>query len=128
MKAEYKIALVSPLGDGYSALSNMNVVSRVDDTAAGTRTTNFAVSRPMSTYLAVFIVSDFVAVSDVVRTNGVGENFILSVYSTPHQVGKLGFALETGVKVTEFYLDYFRIEYPLPKLGRWLNFDEKCAD
>jgi glutamyl aminopeptidase len=118
MKAQFKIALVSPLGDGYLALSNMNEESRVEDVTAGTMTTHFHVSEPMSTYLAVFIVSDFKGKSRRVNANNVGSDFDLTVYSTPHQVDKLDFALETGVQVTEFYLDYFQIAYPLPKLGR----------
>jgi aminopeptidase N len=71
----------------------------------------------------VFIVADFLSVSTLIQTNGVGAPFILSVYSTPHQVSKLDFALQTGKGVTEFYLNYFQIPYPLPKLGKHMYYN-----
>lgn len=71
----------------------------------------------MSTYLACFIVSDFRSIEETVNAGGIGNNFPLRAFATPAQVSKLEFALETAKTVTEFYIQYFKEEYPLPKLG-----------
>ncbi len=71
----------------------------------------------MSTYLACFIVSDFAHKSAIVN----GSTIEMRVFATPAQLNKVDFALETGTKITEFYIDYFGVDYPLPKLG---NFDD----
>lgn len=75
----------------------------------------------MSTYLSCFIVSDFGSISETVNTNGIGDNFEMRVFATPAQIDKAKFALETGVAITEYYIDYFQIAYPLPKLGKYPN-------
>ncbi|PSN55624.1 hypothetical protein C0J52_04058 [Blattella germanica] len=41
---------------------------------------------------------------------------LCTVYSTPGQIQKTKYALDVGVKITEFYIEYFGIPYPLPKL------------
>lgn len=70
----------------------------------------------MSTYLACFIVSDFVAVTR--KANGLeGRTFPISVYTTKAQKEKGSFALDVGVKIIEYYINLFKIDYPLPKLG-----------
>jgi glutamyl aminopeptidase len=115
MKAKFKISLISPSDDGYHALSNMDIEGTQSGPSPGLTQYNFKESVPMSTYLAVFIVSDFVSVS--VDTNvTIGQPFKLSVYSTPDQINKTEFALQTSKDVIEYYVDYFQIEYPLPKL------------
>lgn len=76
----------------------------------------FATSVPMSTYLACIIVSDFDSESSTVRANGIGSDFTMRVFATPHQLNKVTYALQFGVAVTEYYIKYFNVEYPLPKL------------
>ena len=116
MKAKYKISLVSPAGDGYHALSNMNV-EEVQDYGEGLKKYIFAESVPMSTYLTVFIVSDFQRKNETVNVGSqIGSPFELSVYSTPAQVNKTDYALKTAKKIIEHYIQYFNIPYPLPKL------------
>lgn len=67
----------------------------------------------MSTYLVCFIVSDFQK-----KEKTIGDRDIsMSVYAPPNQMNKIDFALDTGVSITDFYIDYFGIDYPLPKLG-----------
>jgi aminopeptidase N len=39
------------------------------------------------------------------------------VFSRPDQIEKTSYALETAIKVLEFYENYFGIDYPLEKLG-----------
>lgn len=70
----------------------------------------------MSTYLTVFIVADFLYKEVEVDTKGIGHPFKLRVFSSPPQVDKLSFALDTSKKVIEYYIQYFGIPYPLPKL------------
>ncbi|XP_031783197.1 glutamyl aminopeptidase isoform X1 [Nasonia vitripennis] len=115
-KAEFVIKLVHPTGNCYSALSNMNVRStEVDEPAPGLTTVTFAKSVPMSTYLACFVVSDFVAVTR--NAKGMKERtFPISVYTTRAQKEKATFALDIGVQIIEYYIKLFDIDYPLPKL------------
>lgn len=115
MKAKYKISLISPNNDGYHALSNMNV-EKIENYTDGLQKYIFAESVPMSTYLAVFIVSDFAAKTVEINSSVDNTTFDLSVYATPGQINKTDFALSTSKSVIEFYIDYFQIPYPLPKL------------
>ncbi|XP_076673132.1 aminopeptidase A isoform X7 [Andrena cerasifolii] len=115
-KAEFTVKLVHPTGDCYSALSNMNVEStQVNDPSPGLTTVTFAKSVPMSTYLTCFIVSDFVAVTNMAKGLN-GRKFPVSVYTTRAQKEKGSFALDIGVKIIEYYINLFGIDYPLPKL------------
>ncbi|KAM7362149.1 glutamyl aminopeptidase-like [Cochliomyia hominivorax] len=113
MKAQFNVTLVRPTGDGYHSLSNMNEESSL---FLGQNTeVYFASSVPMSTYLTCFIVSDFdykkVTISAVY-----GEDFELRIFATKHQLDKTNFALTTAKAFTEYYIRYFKVEYPLPKL------------
>lgn len=115
MKAKFKISLVRPLE--YSALSNMDILSTEEDQATKTAVVHFNTSVPMSTYLACFIVSDFKSKNETVRAQpGIGEDIPLRVFATAGQIDKVDFALDTGKKMTEYYIRYFKIGYPLPKL------------
>lgn len=115
MKAEFKVSLVRP--NSYSALSNMDQIDE-EPNPKNKQTTivHFNTSVPMSTYLACFIVSDFQSKNETVKSNGVGEDVLLRVFATAAQLDKVDFALDTGKKMTEYYIQYFKIGYPLPKL------------
>lgn len=115
MKAPFKISLISPDTDGYHALSNMDQEGEPEPFGDGLVKVNFRESVPMSTYLTVFIVSDFENVSRTIVPE-FGDPFLLRCFSTPAQVKKLDFALQTSVDVIQFYISYFKIAYPLPKL------------
>lgn len=71
----------------------------------------------MSTYLACFIISDFAYQSATVNGGKNASNFEMRAYATKQQLNKVSYALSTGVTLTEFYINYFGIPYPLPKLG-----------
>ncbi|KAH8335428.1 hypothetical protein KR074_001621 [Drosophila pseudoananassae] len=114
LKAEFTITLVHPSDGNYHALSNMNVESTVNQGAY--QEVTFAKSVPMSTYLACFIVSDFTSKEVEIDTKGIGETFTMGVYATPEQINKVDFATAVGKGVIEYYIDYFQIAYPLPKL------------
>ncbi|XP_063244276.1 glutamyl aminopeptidase-like isoform X1 [Bacillus rossius redtenbacheri] len=111
-KSTFNVSLVRP-SSGYSALSNMDQVGEVEDSPGpGLTTVQFRTSVPMVTYLTCFIVSDF----QRLPPTQVSQGFPFSVYSTPAQVGKTRFAQGLGSQVTEYYIKYFGIPYPLPKL------------
>lgn len=72
----------------------------------------------MSTYLACFIVSDFMADTRMAK-NLNGKEFPVRLYSARvHAKGKGYLAVETGVKAIEYYTKLFEMDYPLPKLGK----------
>ncbi|XP_062563001.1 glutamyl aminopeptidase isoform X2 [Armigeres subalbatus] len=118
LKATYSIRVVHPNTNGYHALSNMDANSTLVDTpSTGFSTTVFNPSVPMSTYLVVFIVSDFeYELVNVVPS--LGSSFDLRVFATPYHTNALNvrFARDTAEKIIKHYIEYFNIEYPLPKL------------
>lgn len=93
----------------HQALSNMPIVKSVSITDSLIEE-HFKVSVKMSTYLVAFIVSDFKSISKMTR-RGVK----VSVYTAPDKINQADYALDAAVKLLEFYEDYFRIPYQLPK-------------
>lgn len=43
----------------------------------------------------------------------------VSIYTAPDKWSQMHYALETSMKLLDFYENYFDINYPLPKLGRF---------
>lgn len=78
----------------------------------------FMESVPMSTYLSCFIVCDFEYKELEVNADEFGDNFPFRVYATEKQLDNVDFPLRVGVDVTEYYIKYFKLSYPLPKLGK----------
>uniref|UniRef100_A0A1B0AGP0 glutamyl aminopeptidase n=1 Tax=Glossina pallidipes TaxID=7398 RepID=A0A1B0AGP0_GLOPL len=116
MKARFSVTLIRPTDDNYHALSNMNVLEEIPFDAHFTET-KFAESVPMSTYLVCFIISDFAHQTKLVRGMLDGaKDFEMRVFATANQVNKVEYALNVGVGITEYYIEYFNISYPLPKL------------
>ncbi|XP_026354365.1 endoplasmic reticulum aminopeptidase 1 isoform X4 [Ursus arctos] len=91
------------------AISNMPLVKSVT-VAEGLLEDHFAVTVKMSTYLVAFIISDFKSISKMTKS-GVK----VSIYAVPDKIHQADYALDTAVTLLEFYEDYFRIPYPLPK-------------
>ncbi|KAH8382119.1 hypothetical protein KR009_002030 [Drosophila setifemur] len=113
LKATFAITVVHPTGS-YHAVSNMQEASA---TNVGDYTeTLFETSVSMSTYLVCIIVSDFASKSTTVQANGIGEDFTMEAFATSHQIDKVDFALEFAAAVTEYYIQYYQVAYPLPKL------------
>lgn len=69
----------------------------------------------MSTYLACFIVCDFQLLEPVKADQG----FPLTVYARRGQSENMKYAQFVGLKSINFYVKYFGIKYPLPKLGTY---------
>ncbi|KYN43680.1 Glutamyl aminopeptidase [Trachymyrmex septentrionalis] len=117
LKAEFSIKLVYPMDDGYHALSNMNVKStEIHTPERNLATVTFAKTVRMSTYLVAFIISDFVGTSKMAKGLN-GREFPVNVYTTRLQSKeKRNFAVDIGVKAIEYFINLFKIDYPLPKL------------
>ncbi|XP_038214671.1 glutamyl aminopeptidase-like isoform X1 [Zerene cesonia] len=113
-KATYDIMLVKPID--YVALSNMNEISRTLDPKTEMEEVTFATSVPMSTYLACFVVCNFDFKETTINANGIGKNFTLRSFAQKDQTHKIDFAQDIGKRVTEFYIQYYKVPFPLPKL------------
>jgi aminopeptidase N len=106
-KATFNISITAP--SEFHALSNMpQIKNHLTNQAT---TTEFQQTKPMSTYLVAFIISDFQSIS-----SKTAQGVHVAVYTRPgfSSLGK--YALETAVKCLEFYDKIFNISYPLPKL------------
>ncbi|CAL7935732.1 unnamed protein product [Xylocopa violacea] len=66
-------------------------------------------SVPMSTYLVAFIVSDF----EVLKSES-GRNF--RVWARSEAIEQARYTLDIGPRILEYYEDYFKIKFPLPKM------------
>ncbi|XP_036166331.1 leucyl-cystinyl aminopeptidase isoform X3 [Myotis myotis] len=106
-KATYTVKIVRE--ENYTALSNMPKKSSVT-MKDGLVQDEFFESVKMSTYLVAFIVGEMKNLSQDV--NGT----LVSIYSIPEKIGQVHHALETTVKLLEFFQNYFEIQYSLKKL------------
>ena len=79
----------------------------------------------MSSYLLAFIVGDFEYIEQKYTPtplafghspSGRGRSVRVRVYTTPGKIHQARFALDTTVKMLEFYEEYFDIVYPLDTL------------
>ncbi|XP_067944536.1 glutamyl aminopeptidase-like [Watersipora subatra] len=108
LKAPFTTTLIHQ--QGYTALSNMPVQStriRSDQL----QETKFEKSVPMSTYLACFIVCKCKSQQMLLKSNKT-----FSVYAVEGMEDQVEYALEIGVNVTDYFEDYFGLDYPLPKM------------
>lgn len=65
-------------------------------------------SVPMSTYLVAFIVSDF----EVLKS----ESGNFRVWARRDAIKQARYTLDIGPKILEYYEEYFKIKFPLPKM------------
>ncbi|MBI4101287.1 M1 family metallopeptidase [Candidatus Microgenomates bacterium] len=106
-KATFELTVIAP--------KNLTVLSNTppaDEIIEGSRRrVRFQTTPVMSTYLLALVIGqiDFIATK---TKSGVR----VRAYATPNNIKHLKFALQTTAKVLEFFEDYFRIPYPLPKL------------
>ncbi|KAH8358636.1 hypothetical protein KR093_001495, partial [Drosophila rubida] len=114
MKATFNISVLHPNKASYNAISNMNIIK--SENFGKNTLTSFGNSDPMSTYLVCIIVSDFGSLGGIVKANGKGKDFTMKVYAPTYQLSKVQFALDFGTAVTQHFIQYFKIAYPLPKL------------
>lgn len=108
VKAIFSVTLV--VDSHLTALSNMPELS-VTHLKGGQKRVVFEATPKMSTYLLAWAVGSFDFVQGVTN-NGV----LVRVFSPPGRAAQGNFALNMGKKSLDFYDDYFKIPYPLPKL------------
>ena len=88
--------------------------SEADKPSAGLTTVHFQKSVKMVTYLACFIVCDF----EERIGETVNNKIPFRVISRPDQIKSTEYPLDVGIKVTDYYEDYFGLRYALPKQGK----------
>jgi len=73
----------------------------------------------MSTYLVAYVISNF----DSIKGNS-SNNISIEVSARPEaiQSNTGDFALEETIKIIDFFIEYFNVSYPLPKLSIIFSF------
>ncbi|CAG5041327.1 unnamed protein product [Parnassius apollo] len=105
LKARFVISIARP--NDMTSVSNMNIVRRQKhDSLKNYTWDHYAESLPMSTYLVAFAVTDFGNMSD--------NNF--SVWARKEALPSAAYALDIGPKILKFLEEYYKIEFPLPKI------------
>jgi puromycin-sensitive aminopeptidase len=92
-----------------TAISNMPAAEMKE--SGSKKIIRFARTPVMSTYLLAFFVGDFEFVERSAESG-----VLVRVVTTPGKREQGRFALDTAVKILDFYDSYFGIPYPLPKL------------
>lgn len=105
-RARFRLTATVPAS--FSAISNMPVES--ETTVSGGKEVRFAETPPMSTYLMVFCAGEF----DSIFTETAGVK--IGVITTKGKAETGRYALESAVKVLNYFNEYFGEKYPLPKL------------
>ncbi|XP_039629261.1 endoplasmic reticulum aminopeptidase 1-like [Polypterus senegalus] len=108
MKALFSVTVVHSQQN--YAISNMPMRTSLLR-ADGLVEDRFLHSLKMSSYLVAFVVSDFTSRS-AMSTRGVK----VSVFAPGEQISQTEHALHIGVKILEFFEEYFQIPYPISKL------------
>ncbi|CAI2724062.1 unnamed protein product [Schistosoma spindalis] len=107
-KAKFKVNIVRD--ENFHSLSNMNLES-TEVLYDNWRVDRYNTSVKMSTYLLAFVVSQF---SNIQRTDNRGRNF--TVWARPDKIRSAEYALDIGIKLLEYFENYFGIPYSLPKM------------
>ncbi len=108
LKARFRITLVIPAD--LVAISNMEV-ERETREKPGLKAVRFSETPVMSTYVLAFVVGDIRSIQQ-----RAGDGTLVRVWATPGAEAQGQFALETSVKLLDYFNDYFGIPYPLDKL------------
>lgn len=105
-KATFDLALTTPKGE--TVLANTPI--KTQQTNGNDTWTAFETTPKMSTYLLAFAYGEL-GFLEAKTKNGAA----VRTYATPDNVKHTQFALDVAVKTLDFYNDYFKIPYPLPK-------------
>nr|XP_033323078.1 uncharacterized protein LOC117218638 [Megalopta genalis] len=94
-----------------SVISNMPVLNTIDD--GGMKVTSFESTKPMSTYLVAFVVSDY-----VYRTHDMDDNF--KIYTKPASIDRTKYSVDFSVKAMEQLNNVTGIKYSefIPKIDQ----------
>jgi len=107
LKANFNVTFNVP--KKLTVVSNMPI--KEEKVKGNTKTVIFEESPIMSTYLLAFIIGELEYLETKTK-----DNVRVRVYTTPGKKHQGEFALDTAVKILDFYNSYFGIPYPLPKL------------
>ncbi len=108
IKATFQVDLIVPAG--FSAISN-TLESAPEPLDDGWQRIRFPTTPIMSTYLLAFIVGEMESI-EARSANGT----LARVWTTVGQSELGRFALETSVRLLDYYNNYFGVDYPLEKL------------
>jgi aminopeptidase N len=110
-RARFQLSAVVP--ENWLAVSNMPVESESKiDMPPASKEVRFAATPSMSSYLNVFCAGEF----DLIETQANGVQVRVITTKGKSEWGR--YALESSVKLLEYYNDYFGVPYPLPKLDQ----------
>lgn len=108
IKAKFAVTLI--VEKHLCAISNMPEIS-CEHVAGGKKKLIFQESPQMSTYLLAWAIGEFDFVQASTK-NGI----VIRVFSPPGRAEQGRFALDCGVRALDFYDEFFKVPYPLPKL------------
>ncbi|XP_014220654.1 aminopeptidase N [Trichogramma pretiosum] len=111
LKATFQISIARP--KNMTAISNMPKEKQTDqvDGLPEYVWDHFERSVPMSTYLVAFIVSDF----QVSKSQSPGGTNV-SVWARKEAIQQADYSLKIGPQILNYFEDYFKIKFPLPKI------------
>ncbi|QQG39157.1 MAG: M1 family metallopeptidase [Candidatus Woesearchaeota archaeon] len=107
LKATFDVSLIIP--KKLEAVSNMPIKNEL--ITNNTKKISFKTTPLMSTYLLAFSVGEF----ELIKTR-TKQGTLIRVITTPGKKHQGKFALNLAKEIVEFYNNYFKIKYPLPKL------------
>ncbi|XP_047472166.1 aminopeptidase N-like [Penaeus chinensis] len=109
LKATFEIQLARE--SWMTTLSNMPIAETVPIVGQeGWVWDRYEKSVPMSTYLVVFVVSDFVQINSTVN------DVAFRVWARREAIDQAEYAMEVGPKILSFFEEYFDLPFPLPKM------------
>lgn len=94
------------------ALSNMQVIDEKDyESDQSKKVLKFATTPIMSTYLVAYVIGEYDCIQQTSKNNTE-----IKVYTPVGKTDQGEFSLNMAVKCLDFFEDFFKINYPLPKL------------
>lgn len=109
-KATFDVTIIGPKDKTILSNTSIKSVKYKDNT---NKIVTFNTTPKMSTYLLAFVIADLEYLEKNVRVNN---NILVRVYGIPGTSSKLSYALDVATKGLEWYIKWFNINYPLPKL------------
>ncbi|CAG0923780.1 unnamed protein product [Notodromas monacha] len=110
LKATFKVTLGRKATDGWSSLSNMDILSTTPiEGQDGFVWDEYHTSVQMSTYLVAFVVSQFEFVQSPLDSR-------VKVWTRPDMINRASFPAIEAAKVLQSFEEVFGINYALPKI------------
>jgi len=107
-KATFDVTLVIP--NDLIALSNMDIKEEIQ-LGNNSKSITFNTTPIMSTYLLAFVVGDLACIEKKSQ-----HGTLMRIWATKGNESQGEYALDTSIKLLDFYNSYFGIPFPLPKL------------